>query len=123
MKKNEVRKTLKDYVEHLTKSMESYVPGQITSEWSCSSLKSTDDTEITDRSCTDSESNDELRYLCGKLNSHFCECVTYNGANLGIFFGVLCTNLLGYSMALKKNNQQKAEDIKERMFNHISKIN
>jgi len=113
--KEEIKMTLNEYVKHLTKLMKSYKPGKMTSEWSSNS-------QTSDRSFTESESNDEIKYLCGKLNSIFSECVTYNNGDLGIFFGVLCTNLLGCSMALRKDQLEKAEEIKKRMFEHIKKI-
>ena len=110
-----MRETLNSYVEDLTKAMESYEHGKIASEWSCNS-------QTSECSPTDNDSLDDIRHYCGQLNSMFCECVTYNGASLGIFFGVLSSNLIGYSRAKKRGEDKKSQQIKDRMFNHIQKI-
>jgi hypothetical protein len=109
-----VRETLIEYVDELCKLMDDYQEGSTASEWSGCSSKD---------SVSNSEQIERIRFLSAKLNSQFENCVSYNGAGLGTFFGILATSLVSYKNKKDKHDYSSSENIRNRVMNYIQNIN
>lgn len=108
-----VRETLIEYVDELCRLMEDYHEGSTASEWSGCSSKD---------SVSNSEQIERIRFLSAKLNSQFENCVSYNGAGLGTFFGILATSLVSYKNKKDKHDYSSSENIRNRVMSYIQNI-
>lgn len=122
---NEVRKTLVEYVDELSNLMENYQEGSTASEWSNYTGKSETKTPTCSsaESVSNAEQIEKIRFLSNKLNSQFENCVSYNGAGLGIFFGILASNVVSYKNKMEKGDSSASKNIRDRVMNYIQFVN